>query len=415
MILRVFFYYVIVWSLVGYFLLAGINQLLGLDNSTISLAFRALGGVCAAALIVFASRRRFDTNLLLIIIFGVTYATQLILTLHLREEPSALQPYAYWAWAMGGCIFPAIAIYLCFTPDKQKWTIRLVLTVAIASTCLMLLVGSTTYFIAPGVGIDTGRWSIATVNPIAMGQLGTTTILVALGWLLSNPSMKVTQIAVASGAALAGGLLLLLANSRGPLVALVLCVFILALARFKRRGALTLLVVAGCGVAILLATQYELVVEGVLKRFSLIASGRDRATELRLIAYKGAWNQFTGSPVMGDGIEERNTGFYPHNVILESLMATGLLGAIPFLLLLVRGLWSSWKILRTNDQLIWLGLAQIQFVIAAQLSGSIYQSTALWVSTAGVLAATTAWSAIPVVSKRRRRARTVHLPITKPA
>ncbi|TRD11412.1 O-antigen ligase family protein [Erythrobacter insulae] len=402
MILRGFFYYLVTWSLAGYFLLAAVTHVLGLDNSTISLIFRAIGGVFAGVLIAFAARRRFDLNLLLIIIFGVAYSTQLALTLHVRGEPSALQPFAYWAWALGGCIFPAIATYLCFTADKQLWTVRLVLGVAVASTCFMLVFGSSMSFASGGLGVDTGRWNIPSVNPIAMGHLGATTILVALGWLLGRSRITIKQMGIAGAAAMAGGLLLLLANSRGPLLALAVCLFILALARFNRRGTAVLLVVALSGAAVLMATQYDLIVEGVLKRFSLISSGQDRATELRFIAFNGAWDQFAGSPLMGDGIEERNTGFYPHNVILEALMATGLVGAIPFVLLLARAVLASWEIVRQNEQLIWLALLQIQYLIAAQLSGSIYQSTALWVTTAAVLAATSKAAVRPASTKRRR-------------
>lgn len=405
MILRGFFYYLVVWSLVGYSLLAGINHAIGLDNSVVSLGFRAIGGVCAAALIAFAARRRFDFNLLMILIFTVAYATQLTLTLHLRQEPSAQEPIDYWAWAMGGCIFPALATYLCLTEDKRDWLFRLVLAVSALSTVMMLLLGNSMTYLPSGMGIDTGRWSIPTFNPIAMGHLGVTTILVSFGWFLNQRRMKVKQLAIVGGLVAAGALLLLLANSRGPLVSLGACLFTLALSRFNRKRTAAILIISGFGVAVLFATQYELIYEGILRRFSMVSTGQDQATELRLIAINGAWDQFLTSPLMGDGIEERNTGFYPHNVILEALMTTGLIGAIPFVLLLTKATHASWTIMRKHEEFIWLALIQVQYLIAAQLSGAIYQATSLWVSVAAVLAVSSKgfFSTSDQTSKRKRR------------
>lgn len=58
-----------------------------------------LPGICCGqrvCLIAFAGRRRLDSNLFLIIAFGLAYALQLVLTLHLRNETTALEPFEYW-------------------------------------------------------------------------------------------------------------------------------------------------------------------------------------------------------------------------------------------------------------------------------------------------------------------------------
>jgi O-antigen ligase len=189
------------------------------------------------------------------------------------------------------------------------------------------------------------------------------------------------------------------------LVSLGACLFTLALSRFNRKRTAAILIISVTGVAVLLATQYELIYEGILRRFSMVSTGQDQATELRLIAINGAWDQFLTSPLMGDGIEERNTGFYPHNVILEALMTTGLIGAIPFVLLLIKATHASWTIMRKHEEFIWLALIQVQYLIAAQLSGAIYQATSLWVSVAAVLAVSSKgfFLTSDQTSKRKRR------------
>jgi O-antigen ligase len=405
MVWRVLLILLLTWSLTGYYLLSVVNYIFEFDNTAPSVVFRASAGFSAVALIVFAGRRRLDRNLLLIIAFGTVYALQLLQTLHLRQETTALEPFEYWAWAMGASIVPAIAIYLCFSSKNADLAFKAILGTAIAATCLLLIYGSNAKFLENGMEVESGRWNIPSVNPIAMGHLAASTILLGVSSVLTSSRKRAWQFVFGGAAILAGGVLITLANSRGPAVALGISLIILVLAQFNRRGTIVLLAIVIAGVIYLLTSESENVTGGLIGRFSMVASGQDVAIELRLLAFEGAWGQFLGSPLFGDGIEERLTGFYPHNVILEALMATGLLGAIPFVLLLATALRSCWRLLRKSDGLIWLALISIQYVIAAQFSGSIYQSTAMWVTVAAVLAVATEMKVEAASLRRLRRAR----------
>ena len=177
-----------------------------------------------------------------------------------------------------------------------------------------------------------------------------------------------------------GALLTIYANSRGPLVSLLLAFGLMLLARFRRRTTwpivlvLLLATAAGSGeIADILFSS-----NGIIDRFNAISTGNDLSSAYRLIAYNGAWNQFVDNPLFGNAIEEQITNFYPHNVVLEALMATGLIGGIPFIGLLFLALHAAWKIMQSASGEVWIGLLTIQYIVAHQMSFSLVQATPMW-------------------------------------
>lgn len=374
------------WSLVGYPLLAIVNHIFDQPNSAISLTFRGLCAVAATIIIIRAKAVRFDSPLLLLTIFGVTYATQLVLTLHIRGESSALDPIDYWIWMFGACLVPSIATYLCFSQKHEVLVSKVLAVAAIAATCLLLMFASTLEYLPNGIAVNTGRYSIPSLNPIAVGHIAASTILIGIGIFLRGSTLKVREIVVLAVGITAGVFLLVFANSRGPLLALGCALLFLGFARFDRRGTIVLGVVTLCSVAYLISTQPAALTDGLLRRIDLMLSGVDASTNSRILAVQGAWDQFLGSPLIGDGVDVRVTRFYPHNVIVEALMTTGLLGGVPFIMLLFFAFKSAFKLLRLREGSIWLSLLFVQSVVAAQLSSSIYQSTTMWVAMAAVLA-----------------------------
>ena len=66
----------------------------------------------------------------------------------------------------------------------------------------------------------------------------------------------------------------------------------------------------------------------------------------------GAVNQFFESPVFGSFLEEKIFKEYPHNLLLESFMATGILGGLLFVIYYLRFLWVTMRnIFRSNQRL----------------------------------------------------------------
>ena len=68
---------------------------------------------------------------------------------------------------------------------------------------------------------------------------------------------------------------------------------------------------------------------------------------------------------------------YPHNLIVEAFMATGLLGGLIFLYLNFRVL--QLVHLMKDTEKFWLGLLFIQFFIFSMFSGNLYTSFFYWI------------------------------------
>ena len=373
--------FVIIWSILGYPLIAGLTALIGTDNNIVSIAFRAITAVCAGLLILALPRGRLALPLLLFALFWLAYLLRLVVSLHFETYPLSRPVQDYWLWAVGACLCPALATLRAAEPRTAIMLRMPMLLIAIIAILLTLSQGSTAFVQATGQSTDIDRWNLASLNPISAGHLGVSGVLLGIG-VLMTPSRGRLETLLAVGAVPSGLLLVALANSRGPVVALAFCISMLLLASARnfriQLMAFTGLAVVAC--LAILAPDVFLMLDPLTNRFSAIKSGNDLSVIGRTIAFQGAIDQFLGAPLFGDGIEERRTGYYPHNLVLEAFMSTGIIGGIPFMLLLLLSLRGSWQMFRRAGTEIWVGLLAVQFIVAAQFSGSMYLSTALWVT-----------------------------------
>ena len=89
---------------------------------------------------------------------------------------------------------------------------------------------------------------------------------------------------------------------------------------------------------------------------------------------------------------------HPHNNIIESLMISGILGGLPFIGVVLVGLWRAFKICRQLPHLSWLGVLLVHYFIAGLFSFSLMNSTFFWFSLAAVFGVS------PAVERAGRRA-----------
>src|SRR5690606_4793044 len=87
-------------------------------------------------------------------------------------------------------------------------------------------------------------------------------------------------------------------------------------------------------------------------------------------------------PILGDKLKVDDWGGYPHNIVVEVLQTTGVLGFIPFLILISRALILCFKNFKRNKSYAWVFVIFIQALIQSMFSGAIYTSAWLWTSMA---------------------------------
>jgi O-antigen ligase len=107
----------------------------------------------------------------------------------------------------------------------------------------------------------------------------------------------------------------------------------------------------------------------------------------REIMYRGAWEQYLDSPLIGSSIVERGTLSYPHNLILEGFMATGTFGGVALVLLVLLASYRALRLIVHDTTSAWIPLCFFQQLIGAMFSGGIYGNMLLWGMTGIVLGA----------------------------
>jgi O-antigen ligase len=314
----------------------------------------------------------------------IAYATTL------STEQLAFDAWYYYSWSIGACVLPMLGISLWSPRYKDADRNFRALFAALAIGGLLASFGASS--IEPNQNnelVETGRLQLVALNPILLGQLGTTLVVMAV-WVLANrfKNYGLSAKLIFLAAALVGAGLLVGANSRGPLVSAAVCLLFISLASGKRSRLYAMTSFAVAIISFVPATQYVEAEFGISTYTRLF--GQSQLTEEntldRFSRYEGAINAFMGNPLLGASLEEPKHGGYPHNVFIEAMMATGIFGFTLLLVLMATTFAFAVKLYVSVPGYGWASVLFIQYLVAAQFSGSIYTVNYLWI-TAGLMIA----------------------------
>ena len=371
--------FVIFWSIVGFPILALITNIVAQPSTVFSVALRSFVVALSVILIVTAKGKFASSLTICFFAFWLCYSVRLYVATFIMEDDLSRPAVVYWIWAIGVCFVPAVAMIFGFSVSAVQYAARWVCVSCLVGLCIALLSATTVRVLEDEFAYDIGRLNIESLNPISLGHFAATGVIMG-SMLMTRRGAWRFRVMGATLFAL-GVIVTALANSRGPVVALfvALIVFLSAGARWSRLVSFVIgasLVVAVSSFAGLSILNID---DGLWARFAAIGDADDASSFGRVLAYQGALSQFLGSPVFGDGLEEKITGFYPHNILLEAFMTTGLIGGMPFLILLVVAIRRAWVLTASRSEHLWLGLLLIQYTTGAMFSGSIYTAGAFWV------------------------------------
>jgi O-antigen ligase len=280
----------------------------------------------------------------------------------------------YWLQVLGTTFIPALAFLVV---PEYSWIIRahrLSLWFGLAAAA-SIIVGAVLSFRTISHG---GRLITDVLNPISIGAAGVSMYIVAAthekarNWLIRFVKGLVILLGVAT---------CILSASKAPLLAFALVIlvqfwFFGGKVSIGRRVLLVLIptvaIAAGVAVSLWISQSEELT---IVSRFT--TAGSDESTLERLLLWRGALAQFNASPLLGESFVEAITRGYPHNDILEAMMATGIVGLLLLLFLLLVGLISTLHQLKKNE-FRWLGILFLQILAGEQTSGSLYFSQIFW-------------------------------------
>lgn len=288
----------------------------------------------------------------------------------------------YWTWAAGASFLPMMAIFFSFNMIDFRRLFKFFFIFTMA-TLLLAVPNMTTEIVRDDVVVGGGRLQLESLNPISLGRLAACVVVLAVWFVVSNERYNQSRFYWLISIILIpfGVTIVIYTGSRGPLVSLVACLVLFIAASRAALSIKIILVLLFVAVIFLILTPFldaSLIYRALLRFTAAIGEG-DMSTMSRLSSYQGAIEVFKDNPFWGGALEDPNTNFYPHNLFLEALMSTGIFGFAFVLCSMLSGIYASFVLLRKRSQSSWVGLLFVVFLTQANFSGSIYNSSELWV------------------------------------
>lgn len=351
-------------ALFGYAVVGNIISLLQLDSRVLTIPFRMAVALFSVWLIVSTRRLKIDLLRKVMLAIWFLYVLRLLhdwLVPQLEGADYALQFF------LAASVLPAIGLMKAQGYDGRRFAIVafVVASVGALVTLLAAFFGSAEYM---NVAESGGRLSLAAIDPVSLGNEAVGAVL--CGLVLWRNAKTRFRIVLASVIFL---LLwcLMLTGSKGPALALLLCVGLWAL----RRGYAWRFGILALPLLIWVVVSNENPLAARLER-----SADDQSTLDRLLIFNDSLTQIANSPLIGSAFVELNSGYYPHDIFVEAGLAFGVPVALVFSAMLVIGTYKAWRTLNSDYDLI--GLIFFQGLFAAAISAAIYGSILLWVTMA---------------------------------
>lgn len=368
---------ILIASLMAYPLLGTLVSVTLLPSLVASVPVRAFVAVASIQLIWLTRRAPPSPTVLALLVFWCAYLVRLLWDWAVADVPAAGEALAFFVLT---CLLPAVALMRVPAAWWNESRLANGLFITGAATCIAAVaIGLTGLAEGRSLLDETARLSFDTVNPITYGHVAVSTLIVALRWRLISRRHGRLVLAIGLIAAL---VVLQLAASRGPLVALAVC--LVALGIVQRRFRWFFIVVAP--LLTLLFFNADSILE---QRFSDIED--DPSTLERLLVQSNAIAQFLDNPWLGSAFIELELQIYPHNPFIEAAMATGVIGLLLFTWVFLAACARVVRMLREGK--VVLPLLALQYFVAAQFSGSLFSSNTMWMFI-GILFA---------ITRRRRR------------
>jgi len=337
-----------------------------------------------AAFLLCTRRQRFTWPQALFVIFSLFYFARISLE-SISGNNLFMPPMGFFFYFMSFVFLPLVLLSrISFNQHHYKHVFLSMLVGCVATSLL------TAYFYNDYVG-EVSRISSEVsrdenyISPLSLSYVSVLGIGLALAYLITN-KVSLRSSLFLGLVVLVGLVPFFLGASRGSIIALV---FPFVVFMFSSKGvskkfsAVGILVAA----ALLLALATLFFGTGVFDRFFGIANAVEQGSSsaVRLHIWKNDFVRFMDSPIFGFSLQSEYVKTYPHNIFIESLIATGMLGTIPFLCFLMAVFYKSIKIIRASPKDFWvvilfyIGFAQNMF------SGAIWSASFLAIGASLIL------------------------------
>lgn len=234
--------------------------------------------------------------------------------------------------------------------------------------------------------------NIYILNPITFSLVGQQLCIVSITYLIFNKNKNLQKILFFASFFI-GFISLLLGGSRGPILVTVFIFFISIFIKiYQSKNSTTFFKyftsIATIIILLFLFIDYDTLehIEAIQRIFNTIDTINNTDKEERVHEYAAAWNQFLENPILGDQYVNSFDNYYAHNIFLELLMATGLIGAFLFSLFFIHYFKALTKAIsqKIPPAILSIYILSISTFLSNMTSGSLYLSLNFWLFTLSV-------------------------------
>jgi len=370
--INLFLFFFLAFS--GYYatliLLANLGNNIGSRNYTIPLRFI----IVLFLVIIFLQKPRIklQKGLVLFLIFAVAYLSRIFIEyIDLRSifHISETEFFLYFT------SFVLVPLVLTCQFRLSESNYNYAFLGLMGGTLILSLF--TLYFYNDMIG-NVARISLAIkrgenyISPLALSYVSALGIGVGIAFIITNNLSFIKKLFIYTSVSFSF-IPFFLGASRGSILALSLpFIFYFICVEGIKNRVVTLISISILAIVLIILTQY--LGFGIFGRFANIYHDIEvgSSSAARIQIWHASLIQFVENPVFGNSLNCEYINHYPHNILIEILITTGIVGFIPFVLFLQRILIKMKMIVRQNKRYFWICVVFIQAFIQNMFSGSIY-------------------------------------------
>lgn len=377
-------YFIIILS-IGFLFSAVIPKLFGLSDQSLNVQYRmvVLGWSILSIITIIFSSKLSKLNLkpfLFFFIFWLIYLIRILYDLYIN--PILLYPDTsssqYLQLAFGVTFIPSLALVLVVQVYKIDYTYVLKRIYLLLLIILIVLL-----FFRAGNNYEGRTVGDVNIGVIIFGHYGATLSILSVYSLFIKKNNYLYKLYYILGFII-GCITIFVSASKSPFVALTLVITIFFILRYGSAKSLLILFV----IWLILKNTYIDIAAYLNNYFNSnfidrllysIDSGEDKARENLINA---AFSEFIDNPFIGKAFLIQKVGIegsYPHNLIVESLMATGFIGSVMLIIYLSNCLIKSYKLIKFKNDNSWIALIFLQYLILGMFSKNLYANDLFWI------------------------------------
>jgi O-antigen ligase len=344
----------------------------GSETRNLTIPLRLIVVTCIGFIFLLRPRIKWQKGLVFFLLFALAYLTRILIEYFYHESIFHITETEFFLYFTSFVLIPLFLISQLHLSDNNYNKIFL----AVMASTLVLSV-LTLYFYYELIGTVTRISSVIKrgqnfISPLALSYSSALGIGGGIAYLMTNTVGGLKKLLIYTTIALSFAPFYLGASRGGVLALSLSLVFYFLFAQGVKRRAILIISIGILSIIFIVLTEY--LGSGVFARLADLRQSIEFGEEGRIDLWRYSFIQFLDDPIFGNSLEAEFIGLYPHNMLLEVLITTGLIGFIPFLLFLFNVLYKARLIIKKHNEYSWMVFIFLQAFTQNMFSGGLYSA-----------------------------------------